>query len=121
MKNAINWFEIPATNFERAVRFYKEILEIEMHCETMMGSEMAFFPSEDGVGGAVICGDGYVPTDKGSLIYLNGGEDLSPVLMRVEKAGGTVIVPKTQISPEFGYFALLIDVEGNKVALHSPK
>jgi len=121
MKNAINWFEIPAANFDRAVRFYKEILKTEMQLEAMMGSEMAFFPSEDGVGGAVVSGDGYEPTDKGSLVYLNGGEDLSAALSRVEKAGGKVIVPKTQISPEMGYFALFIDTEGNKVALHSPK
>lgn len=86
-----------------------------------MGSEMAFFPSEDGVGGAVVSGDGYEPNDKGSLVYLNGGEDLSDALSRVEKAGGKVIVPKTQISPEIGHFALFIDTEGNKVALHSPK
>lgn len=121
MKNAINWFEIPAANFERAVRFYKEILRVEMHFENMMGSEMAFFPSEDGVGGAVVYGDGYEPTDKGSLVYLNGGEDLSAALARVEKAGGKVIVPKTQISPEIGCFALFFDTEGNKVALHSPR
>ena len=121
MTNAINWFEIPATNFERAVRFYSEILKFDMHRETMMGSEMGFFPSENGVGGAVVCGDGYEPTDKGSLVYLNGGEDLAAPLSRVEKAGGKVIVPKTQISPEIGSFALFIDTEGNKVALHSPK
>jgi len=99
----------------------KEILKIEMHLEAMMGSEMAFFPSEDGVGGAVVSGDGYEPNDKGSLVYLNAGEDLSAALSRVEKAGGKVIVPKTQISPEIGHFALFIDTEGNKVALHSPK
>ena len=120
MKNAINWFEIPATNFERAVRFYSEILKIEMHRETIAGSQMGIFQSEDGVGGAVVSGDGYEPTDKGSLIYLNGGEDLAAPLSRVEKAGGKVIVPKTQITPEIGFFALFIDTEGNKVALHSP-
>ena len=121
MANAINWFEIPATNFERAVRFYIEILSIEMHRETMMGSEMGIFPVDNGVGGAVVCGEGYEPTDKGSLVYLSGGEDLGAALSRVEKAGGKVIVPKTQISPEIGYFALFIDTEGNKVALHSPR
>jgi hypothetical protein len=121
MTNAINWFEIPATSFERAVRFYSEILTIEMHHETVMGSEMGFFPAENGVGGAVVCGDGYEPTDKGSLVYLNGGEDLSVALSRVDNAGGKVIVTKTQISPEIGYFALFIDTEGNKVALHSPR
>jgi predicted enzyme related to lactoylglutathione lyase len=121
MNNAINWFEIPASNFERAVRFYSDILTIDLHRETMMGTEMAFFPSDNGVGGAVVRGDGYVPSDKGSLVYLNGGEDLSAALARVDKAGGKVIVPKTQISPEIGYFALFIDTEGNKVALHSPK
>jgi predicted enzyme related to lactoylglutathione lyase len=28
-------------------------------------------------------------------------------------------VPKTEINPEIGYFALFIDPEGNKMGLHS--
>jgi predicted enzyme related to lactoylglutathione lyase len=71
------------------------------------------------VGGAIVHGDGGSPSTNGTLVYLNGGDDLSPMLGRVEEAGGTVVVPKTEIGNDFGFFAHFIDTEGNKVGLHS--
>ena len=123
LKNAINWFEIPATDFERAKNFYSAIFDCEMTVNEMGHIMMGFFSHEQGVGiGGSICrGEGYEPSKKGSLVYLNGGEDLSVVLNRVEAAGGTIQMPKTQITPDIGYFAILIDTEGNRVALHSMK
>ena len=52
---------------------------------------------------------------------MNGGEDLNQVLNRVESSGGRVLLPKQQINEDAGYFALFIDSEGNKLALHSIK
>ena len=122
MAHAINWFEIPAKNFERAVKFYSTILGVSMEKSNMLGYDMGFFPSEQGeVAGAVVTADGYVPNDKGTVVYLNGGNDLNTVLSKVEKAGGKVAVPKTKITDEYGYFAIFIDTEGNKVGLHSSK
>lgn len=121
MANAVNWFEIPAVNFDRAVKFYSDIFVTQFPVQDVMGTRMAFFHAEKGVGGAVVQGDGYVPSDKGVLVYLNGGDDLSHVLNRVEIAGGKVLVPKTHITREIGYFAVFRDVEGNRVAIHSMK
>lgn len=123
MANAINWFEIPATNFQRAKDFYSKIFEVEMHVQNIMDSQMAFLPSsQDGksVGGAICCGEGYEPSDKGTLPYLNGGENLEGVLGRINDAGGNVVLPKTKISDEIGFMAIFMDTEGNKIALHSP-
>ncbi len=122
MANAINWFEIPATNFDRAAKFYGTVLGAEVHSQELMGTKMGFLPSEPGqVGGAICTGDGYTPSMEGSLVYLNGGDDLSQPLGNVEKAGGKVMMPKTKISDEIGYFAIFSDTEGNRVAFHSPK
>ena len=33
--------------------------------------------------------------------------------------GGAIVLGKTQISPEVGYFAIIDDTEGNRVYLHS--
>lgn len=122
MANAINWFEIPASNLERAKRFYGAVLAGELHEQEIMGNQMAFLPMGDqqGVGGALVEGDGYSPSESGSLIYLNGGNDLADPLSRVESAGGRVVVPKTKISDEIGYMAVIKDSEGNKIAFHSP-
>ncbi len=120
MANAINWFEIPAAKFDRAVKFYSEVLATDMPAQEMMGNQMAFFPYADGsVSGAVVAGEGYVPSADGSLIFLNGGDNLDTPLSRVESAGGKVLMPKTKITDEIGYFAIFMDTEGNKVAFHS--
>ena len=37
----------------------------------------------------------------------------------MEAAGGKVMVPKTEISPEYGYMAVFVDTEGNRIGLHS--
>jgi len=122
MKNMINWFEIPAADFNRASRFYKNVLQVPVEETEMFGTRMGFFPAgADTVSGAIVQGEGYTPSATGALLYLNGGDDLQTTLDRVEPNGGRVLMPKTQISPEVGYFALFLDTEGNKMALHSMK
>ena len=94
MKNALNWFEIPAKNFDRAKSFYEAVLDTTLETMSMeeMGMKMAFFPAdwENGVGGGIAFGPGCEPSDKGTLVYLNGGDDLTTPLSRVEAAGGKV-------------------------------
>lgn len=120
--NALNWFEIPALDFARAKSFYSAIFDFSMP-EMQMGPNTMGILLHDqakGVGGAIVKGQGYVPSEGGSLVYLSAGSDLSVVLARVEPAGGRVLVGKTEISPEMGSFALVVDSEGNKIGLHSP-
>lgn len=118
-KDYVSWFEIPAIDFQQAVEFYQYIFEITMQQNITTSNAMAFFPTTTGVGGAVVAGPGYAPSNSGSLIYLNGGDNLSLVLDKVVQAGGRIIMPKTLISKESGYFAVFIDSQGNKLALHS--
>lgn len=120
LKNAINWFEIPALDFDRAVRFYGAIYAFEMPTRDLGHIKMGFFSHEQGqVGGAVVSGEGYQPSVNGSKVYLNAGSDLLTVLDRVAAAGGTVVMGKTAIAPEIGFFAIIDDTEGNRVYLHS--
>ena len=119
MTSTISWFEIPASDIERATKFYGAILGKEMAInEAMPGYKMAQFPAEDGVSGAVLQGEGYSPSSTGSVVYLNGGDDLQTVLDRVEAAGGQVSMAKIAIG-ENGFMAFFTDTEGNKVGLHS--
>jgi predicted enzyme related to lactoylglutathione lyase len=124
MNNAISWFEIPAVDLDRATRFYETIFGISLFPMDMAQIKMRMFPLDDpmsGVGGAVVYNAEFYktsPTD-GVLIYLNGNPDVQDILDRVEGAGGTVVVPKTEISPEYGYMGIFIDTEGNRIGLHS--
>lgn len=73
-----------------------------------------------GVGGGIVEGEGFEPSMTGSLVYLNGGDDLSVPLSKVEAAGGKILMPKTSIG-ENGFMAHFSDTEGNRIALHSMK
>jgi hypothetical protein len=118
--HAINWFEIPVTDFARAKAFYETVLGRPIETMTMGPSTMGFLSmGPDSVGGAIVLEEGATPSRSGTLVYLNGGDDLAPPLARVEGAGGSVTVPKTVIGSGFGFFAHFIDTEGNRVGLHS--
>ncbi|GDY36597.1 VOC family protein [Acidovorax sp. NB1] len=120
MPHTLNWFEIPVTDFARAKAFYETVLGISI-APMAMGPTMMGMLSTDpnAVGGAIVQGEGGVPSQNGTMVYLNGGDDLGPLLARVSQAGGLVVVPKTEIGNGFGFFAHFVDTEGNKVGLHS--
>ena len=124
MDNAISWFEIPATDLDRAQKFYEAVFGITMIPMDLQEIKMRMFPIDDmtrGIGGAIVDSGGFhipSPTD-GPLLYLNANPDVQKVLDKVEAAGGKILVPKTEISPDYGYMAVLQDTEGNRIALHS--
>lgn len=122
-KNAISWFEIPASDLNRAQKFYENIFDITMTVLDLPNIKMRMFPVEDptGVGGSIVDSGGFHKpsgTD-GPLLYLNGNPDVQNILDKVKAAGGTIQVPKTEISPDFGHMAVIMDTEGNRIALHS--
>ena len=123
MKNAISWFEIGVTDLARATKFYETIFGVTLAPLDMPNIKMRMFPLDDmmGVGGALVDSGGFHKpsgTD-GPLIYLNGNPDVQRILDKVEAAGGKIMVPKTEISPEYGYMSVIIDTEGNRIGLHS--
>ena len=122
MANMINWFEIPVKDMSRAKKFYTAVLKKELkQMPGMPEYEMYAFPwSQTEIGGALAAGKGYVPSQEGSIVYLNAEDGISATVGRAEKAGGKVLVPKVDIG-ENGFLAYILDTEGNKVGLHSPK
>ncbi|MBL7703660.1 MAG: VOC family protein [Ferruginibacter sp.] len=124
MQNAISWFEIPTTNINRAQKFYEAIFGITMIPMDMPNIKMRMFPLDDmmtQVGGALVDSGGFhkASATDGPLIYLNANPDVQIVLDKVAEAGGSIMVPKTEITPEYGFMAVFIDTEGNRIALHS--
>jgi predicted enzyme related to lactoylglutathione lyase len=122
-KNAISWFEIPVIDLARAALFYEKIFDIKMIPLDTPQLKMQMFPIEDmmNIGGALVYNkEFYKPSSTdGPLIYLNANPDVQNILDKVQEAGGKILVPKTMISPEYGYMAVIIDTEGNRIALHS--
>ncbi len=121
MNNALNWFEIPASDFDRAVRFYSSVVNSPLKTEDMGPMKMGIFPSEGdtAVSGAVVLGEFHKPSSSGTLVYLNANSGMPAMLERIQQAGGTVLLPRTLINENIGYMAIFSDSEGNTVALHS--
>lgn len=121
MQNFVVWFEIPVKNISRAIGFYSKVMDVELQPTEMGPNKLAMFPFEPGVAsGALVESSENKPSSTGTMIYLNGGDDLSAPLSRVLSAGGKIIEQKTSIG-EHGFMAMFEDTEGNHVALHSMK
>lgn len=119
--DAITWFEIPVANLERATRFYEAMLSSSLKQEMMGPHRMAVFPHQSpGVGGALVHGNGYTQSNNGIVIYVNVAPSIDAALARAKNAGGSVALPKTELPDGMGFFAHVIDSEGNRVGLHSP-
>ncbi|HTA26904.1 MAG TPA: VOC family protein, partial [Bacteroidia bacterium] len=102
--NALNWFEIPASDISRAQKFYETIFDIKMApMPEMMGMKMTGFPMEMGngkVSGALAQSPNHKPGMDGAVVYLNANPNIDAVIGKIETAGGKMIMPKMQISPE---------------------
>ena len=119
--NALNWFEIPATDIKRAKKFYETIFSITMEEHLMGEDKMSFFPEESGSGkasGSLVQSSNHKPSTEGTIVYLNANPNMDNVLDKVENAGGQVTMPKMSIG-ENGHIAFILDTEGNKVGIHS--
>ena len=120
--SAITWFQIPAADFGRAVKFYSRVLKKELREETMLGERMGIFPYDydgEGISGAVTEAPYLKPSLDGNNVFLLVDGELDEALKRVESAGGHVMTPKTLLGPDMGHFAVICDTEGNRVGLHS--
>jgi len=120
--NAINWFEIPVADLARAKKFYETIFNVEMQ-EMVVGEDTMYtFPYEPGSGtlsGAIIKDANAISKMDGVTLYLNANPSIQSVIDKIEDAGGKVLLPKTEISPEIGFFCFFNDTEGNRLALHA--
>jgi predicted enzyme related to lactoylglutathione lyase len=113
------WFEIPAADLDRAVRFYEQVLAARLTREEMGPMTMAVFPHEKPhPTGALVRSEGYEPATAGTVVYLNLS-DIRPALERVPTAGGEVTLPLTALPEGMGVFAQIRDTEGNRVGLFS--
>jgi uncharacterized protein len=119
MADAISWFELPAADLDRAASFYSDVLGKDLGPMTEADERRyVMFPAEDGVSGALVQGESYVPSRDGALLFLNAGDSLEAAVGRVATAGGTVLMPRMDMG-DWGVAAFIEDSEGNKVALHS--
>jgi predicted enzyme related to lactoylglutathione lyase len=119
MANQIVWVDIPVIDLDRAVRFYSAVLDSEVKKQEYPGMVIGLLPGSDpDVSGCLFKKEDERPSATGLLIYLNAQGRLDEAIAAVEPNGGKVVQPKHQIGP-YGFRAVILDSEGNRVALHS--
>lgn len=120
VRSALTWFEIPTVDFDRARRFYETIFETTLNEQSVGESRVAVFPHErPGVGGCLEAASASRPSSDGAVVYLAAEGRLDRTLELVGPSGGRIAVPKTALPPGMGWYAHIIDSEGNRVGLHS--
>lgn len=120
--NAINWFEIPVADLERAKKFYEAIFDLEMMKMEVGKDVMYAFPYDPEsykVSGAIIEDANAISKMDGVTLYLNANPSIDAVIGRIEAAGGKVLIQKTEIGEGIGFMCFFNDSEGNRMALHS--
>ena len=118
----INWFQIPVTDIDRAVKFYSAVCQTSLQRMDDERMKRAFFPMEPGnpdrTGGELVQSPNDRPSADGVTIYLNAPDGVDAAVERAVAGGGSVCVPRMSIG-EHGFIALVIDTEGNQIGLHA--
>ena len=116
MEKLVSWVEIPTTDFNRGVNFYNQVFKLQMSGNDYGTEKMAFFPSGEG---AIIQAPGYDPAKNGLIVSFHVPDSIEQTVARTKQNGGKVVQPKTKIEAEDkGYFAVILDTEGNRIGLH---
>jgi predicted enzyme related to lactoylglutathione lyase len=119
--NTVCWVDIPVTNIDRAMKFYTAVLGEAVSKQTMPGMEFALLPhAEDNVSGCLVVMHGNQPSATGPLVYLSVEGRIDDAIKQARDGGGKILNEKEQIGP-YGFRAIVLDSEGNRVALHSQK
>lgn len=115
--NRAVWFDIPVADLERAAAFYRAVLGIAVHKTQFDGFEFCVLDHAEGNGGCLVPKAGEV-TASGILLYLNVNGRIRDAVRRTSEEGGKVLQPTHAIGPH-GFRAVVLDSEGNRIALHS--
>ena len=124
MANNVVWLDIPVVDLDRALKFYSAVMGVTVKKETFPGPDgkpqaIGLFPHENNdVGACLFTKSDEKPSATGALVYLNAQGRLDDAIAAVVPNGGKILQPKHQIGP-YGSRAVILDSEGNRMALHS--
>ncbi|HZZ26966.1 MAG TPA: VOC family protein [Pirellulales bacterium] len=120
-QNTICWTDIPVTNLDRAIKFYSAVLKGEVKKESFGEMSFALLPHyESNVSGCLVVMNDTQPSQSGPLVYFSVEGRLDDAIVQVREHGGKILQEKHQIGPH-GFRAIIVDCEGNRIALHSQK
>ncbi|CEG56139.1 VOC family protein [Legionella fallonii] len=117
--NTFCWIDIPVVELDRAIRFYSAVLSKPVEKMTEHGFEFGLLPhTQDNVSGCLCVMENRKPSQNGPLVYLNVEGRLEQAMDEAKKQGCKILSPKEQMGP-YGHRAIILDSEGNALALYS--
>ncbi len=115
--NRVVWVDIPVADLDRANRFYAAVLGVAIHPQEFGGMKFSVIDHQDGNGGCLVLKPEDVSAT-GTLMYLNANGRIRDAAAKVASHGGKVLEAVHSIGPH-GFRAVILDSEGNRLALHS--
>ena len=115
--NRAVWFDIPVTDLDRAATFYRAVLGVGVQKETYGNFSFCVIDHKDGNGGCLVPNKEEIACG-GVLLYLNANGRIRDAVSKVVPNGGSVVEEPHAIGPH-GFRAVVLDSEGNRIALHS--
>jgi uncharacterized protein len=118
------WTDIPVSDLDRAIKFYTAVLGQEVRRMSESGIDYGLLPHQEQNASGCLCvgsdsvGNENQPSQIGPLIYLSVEGRLNDAVKAARTNGGKVLEERQQIGPH-GVRAIIIDSEGNRLALHS--
>ena len=118
LHNRAVWFDIPVADLDRAAAFYRAVLAIGVQKEQFDNFAFCILDHRDGNGGCLVLNATEVSANAGILVYMNAEGRIRDAVEQVRAHGGKVLEPTRGIGPH-GFRAVVLDSEGNRIALHS--
>ena len=116
--NRAVWFDIPVVDLGRATDFYAKVLGVAVEQQSMEGFQFSVIEHQDGNGGCLVSNAAEISADKGVLLYLNVDGRIRDAVRQVQDHGGRILQEVHSLGPH-GFRAIILDSEGNRMALHS--
>jgi uncharacterized protein len=113
------WTDIPVIDLDRAIEFYSAVIGKKVSKESAEGFEFGLLPHEgEESAGCLVVSEENKPSQTGPLIYLSVDGRLDDAIKAARANSGKVLQEKESIGPH-GFRAIVLDSEGNRIALHS--
>ena len=116
--NRAVWFDIPVSDLDRAASFYAAVLDVKVNREQFGDFDFCVLDHENGNGGCLVPKADEISSTSGILLYLNTDGRIKDAVSKVESQGGQIVQPVHSIGPH-GFRSIVLDSEGNRIALHS--
>lgn len=128
------WFEVPVKDLDRAIDFYSNVLLIKVKRILMLDQEQGYLDKGDGTPGGVLIKKGDHQPGQGPVLFFyvigiseilknvteyNGVIITEKTLLKQKNSEGNFVITNNLIDQKVGYFAEILDSEGNRIGLYS--